>query len=85
MCNNITVFTKSAQKLNMLQFYSPFHWINSAGIFVILHGLEELEMLIMMLADACIFLQKKESLLAVGGWVYIENPARKMALSHTYM
>ena len=29
MCNNITVFTKSAQKLNMLQFYSvglyPFH------------------------------------------------------------
>ena len=48
MCNNITVFTKSAQKFNMLQFYSvglyPFHWINSAGIFVIVHGLE-LEML----------------------------------------
>ena len=48
MCNNITVFTESAQKLNMLQFYSvglyPFHWINSAGIFIIVLGLE-LEML----------------------------------------
>ena len=42
MCNNITVFKKSAQKLNMLQFYSvglyPFHWINSAGILD--HGLK---------------------------------------------
>ena len=40
---------------------------------------------IMMLADACIFLLMEESHLAVGGCVYIEFPARKMALSHTYM
>ena len=44
MCNHKTVFTKSAQKLYMLQFYSvyPFHWYNSAGIFVthVVHALE---------------------------------------------
>ena len=44
-----TVFTKSAEKLYILQFHSvyPFHWFNSAGIFDthIVHGLE-LEMLI---------------------------------------
>ena len=76
----------------MLQSYSvfPFHLINSAGIFVIVHGLE-LEMLTsviqidMMLDDACVFLLKEESHLALGGWVYIETPARKMALSETNM
>ena len=66
----------------------PFHLFNSAGIFNthIVHGLE-LEMLISvilmakMLDDAYIF----ESHLAVGDWVFIETPARKMALGHTYM
>ena len=52
MCNHKTVFTKTAQKLYMLQFKSvyPFHWINSAGIFVIdiVHGLE-LKMLIFVI------------------------------------
>ena len=79
MCNNKTVFTKSAQKSHMLQFNSvyPFHWINSAGIvdvdFSNLKG-----------HDACIFLLMEESQLAVGGWVYIETPARKIALIHIY-
>ena len=36
-----------------------------------------------MLDDACIFLLREESHLAVGGWVYIETPARKMALNHS--
>ena len=60
--------------------------IDRTGFFVIVHGIE-LEMLtsVMMLDDACFFLLREESHLAVGGWVYIETPAIKMALSHIYM
>ena len=36
-----------------------------------------------MLDDACFFLLREESHLAVGGWVYIETPARKMVLNHS--
>ena len=88
MCNHNNVFTKSAQKLYVTVLeITVYMYILFTGIFVILHGLE-LEMLtsvIMMLADTCIFLLMEEFHLAVGGCVYIETPARKMALSHTYI
>ena len=77
MCNNKTVFTKSAQKLYMLQFYSvyPFHWTNSAGIFIIAHGLD-VDFSNLKGHDACILLMK-ESHLSEGDWVYIETPAKQ--------
>ena len=58
--------------------------IDRTGFFVIVHGIE-LEMLtsVMMLDDACFFLLREESHLAVGDRVYIKTPARKIALSHT--
>ena len=37
-----------------------------------------------MLDDASIFLLREESHLAMGGWVYIETPTRKMALNHGF-
>ena len=59
MCNNITVFTKSAQKCNILQFYS-------VGLILFTE----------LTLQACIFLLMEESHLVVGGWVYIETPAK---------
>ena len=85
MCNKETVFTKSAQKSHMLQFYSvyPFHWhcCHSSCLRV---GDFDFSNLKGHDAMPCIFPLFEESHLAVGGWVYIETPARKMALSHTY-
>ena len=59
---------------------------NSAGIFVIVHDLirfGDVDFSNLKGHDECILFLMEESHLAVGGWIYIETPARKIALSHT--
>ena len=85
MCNNITVFTKSAQKLTVLQCRPISFSLNKLCRHLCHSSLLKVgdaDFTNLKDHDACIFLLMEESHLAVGCWVYIETPAKNGIKSH---